>query len=255
MTRTLPTGPIAQFASDASPDLVASLRKIIHVDIDVFYTSVQQRDNRELRRKPVAVGGAAARGVVAAASYEARAFGVRSAMPSATAKRKSPELIFVTPRLDTYRAVSAQIREIFAEHTDMIEPLSLNEDYLDVTVNKHGIEVATQIAMMIRARIKEVTRLNASAGISYRKFLARMACDLNKPNGQAVITPRMGPSFVEAVPVKKFHGVGPATAEKMHRLRHIEGKVRRLSADHAQPNAWSASGECRRGRGGMRRPA
>ena len=176
-------------------------------------------------------------------------------MPSVTAKRKCPELIFVAPRFETYRAISAQIREIFAEHTNMIEPLSLDEAYLDVTLNKHGIVVATQVATMIRARIKEVKHLNASAGISYCKFLAKMASDLNKPNGQAVITPRMGPSFVEALPVKKFHGVGPATAEKMHRLRHIEGKVRGLSADHAQPNAWSASGECRRGRGGMRRPA
>ena len=173
---------------------------------------------RHCAASPVAVGGAAARGVVAAASYEARAFGVRSAMPSVTAKRKCPELIFVAPRFETYRAISAQIREIFAEHTDMIEPLSLDEAYLDVTLNKHGIEVATQVATMIRARIKEVTHLNASAGISYCKFLAKMASDLNKPNGQAVITPRMGPSFVEAPPVKKFHGVGPATAEKMHRL-------------------------------------
>jgi DNA polymerase-4 len=218
VTRTLSIGPDAQVASDASPDLVASLRKVIHVDMDAFYASVEQRDNPALRGKPVAVGGAAARGVVAAASYEARAFGVRSAMPSVTAKRKCPELIFVAPRFETYRAISAQIREIFAEHTDMIEPLSLDEAYLDVTLNKHGIEVATQVATMIRARIKEVTHLNASAGISYCKFLAKMASDLNKPNGQAVITPRMGPSFVEALPVKKFHGVGPATAEKMHRL-------------------------------------
>ena len=200
MTRTLSIGPDAQVASDASPDLVASLRKVIHVDMDAFYASVEQRDNPALRGKPVAVGGAAARGVVAAASYEARAFGVRSA-----AKRKCPELIFVAPRFETYRAISAQIREIFAEHTDMIEPLSLDEAYLHVTLNKHGIEVATQVATMIRARIKEVTHLNASAGISYCKFLAKMASDLNKPNGQAVITPRMGPSFVEALPVKKFH--------------------------------------------------
>jgi DNA polymerase IV len=214
VTRTLSIGPDAQVASDASPDLVAPLRKVIHVDMDAFYASVEQRDNSALRGKPVVVGGAAARGVVAAASYEARAFGVRSAMPSVTAKRKCPELIFVAPRFEIYRAISAQIREIFAEHTDMIEPLSLDEAYLDVTLNKHGIEVTT----MIRARIKEVTHLNASAGISYCKFLAKMASDLNKPNGQAVITPRMGPSFVEALPVKKLHGVGPATAEKMQRL-------------------------------------
>lgn len=193
-------------------------RKIIHVDMDAFYASVEQRDNPELRGKPVAVGGSAARGVVAAASYEARAFGVRSALPSVTAKRKCPDLIFVPPRFDVYRAVSAEIRAIFAEHTDLIEPLSLDEAYLDVTENHHGIAIATTIAELIRTRIKAVTGLNASAGISYNKFLAKIASDQNKPNGQFVITPRMGPAFVEALPVKKFHGVGPATAAKMQRL-------------------------------------
>ncbi|MFT4119163.1 DNA polymerase IV [Bradyrhizobium sp.] len=191
--------------------------------MDAFYASVEQRDNPELRGKPVAVGGSAARGVVAAASYEARAFGVRSALPSVTAKRRCPQLIFVTPRFEVYRAVSAQIREIFAEHTDLIEPLSLDEAYLDVTENKQGIAIATKIATIIRARIKDVTGLNASAGISYCKFLAKMASDLNKPNGQAVITPRMGPGFVEALAVKKFHGVGPATAAKMERLGILTG--------------------------------
>ncbi|MBB3464434.1 DNA polymerase IV [Rhizobium sp. BK377] len=194
------------------------IRKIVHVDMDAFYASVEQRDNPELRGKPIAVGGSAARGVVAAASYEARAFGVHSAMPSVTAKRKCPELIFVPPRFDVYRAVSQQIREIFAEYTPVIELLSLDEAYLDVTKNLKGMEVATEIASEIRAKIKQVTGLNASAGISYNKFLAKMASDLNKPNGQAVITPKNGPVFVEALPVKKFHGVGPATAEKMHRL-------------------------------------
>ena len=199
-------------------------RKIIHIDMDAFYASVEQRDNPELRGKPVAVGGSAARGVVAAASYEARAFGVRSALPSVTAKRRCPDLIFVPPRFDVYRAVSAQIREIFAEHTDLIEPLSLDEAYLDVTDNKQGISVATEIATLTRARIKDVTGLNASAGISYCKFLAKMASDLNKPNGQAVITPRNGPAaFVEALAVKKFHGVGPATAAKMERLGILTG--------------------------------
>ncbi|WP_458573626.1 DNA polymerase IV [Chelatococcus asaccharovorans] len=193
-------------------------RKIIHVDMDAFYASVEQRDNPELRGKPVAVGGSAARGVVAAASYEARAFGVRSALPSVTAKRKCPDLIFVPPRFDVYRAVSAEIRAIFAEHTNLIEPLSLDEAYLDVTENHQGIAVATTIAELIRTRIKAVTGLNASAGISYNKFLAKIASDQNKPNGQFVITPRMGPAFVEALPVKKFHGVGPATAAKMQRL-------------------------------------
>jgi DNA polymerase-4 len=205
------------------PDREERVRRIIHVDMDAFYASVEQRDNPELRGKPVAVGGAAARGVVAAASYEAREFGVRSALPSITAKRRCPDLIFVPPRFDVYRAVSSQIRAIFAEHTDLIEPLSLDEAYLDVTDNKHGIPVATEIATRIRARIKEVTGLNASAGISYCKFLAKMASDLNKPNGQAVITPKNGPAFVEGLAVKKFHGVGPATAAKMERLGILTG--------------------------------
>jgi DNA polymerase IV len=201
-----------------APTGPAVLRKIIHVDMDAFYASVEQRDNPELRGKPVAVGGSAARGVVAAASYEARAFGVRSALPSVIAKRRCPELIFVTPRFDVYRAVSAQIHQIFGEHTDLIEPLSLDEAYLDVTQNKQHIPFATEIATQIRARIKEVTGLNASAGISYCKFLAKIASDLNKPNGQALITPTTGPDFVARLPVKKFHGVGPATATKMERL-------------------------------------
>ncbi|OWV81636.1 DNA polymerase IV [Rhizobium sp. N122] len=193
-------------------------RKIVHVDMDAFYASVEQRDNPELRGKPIAVGGSAARGVVAAASYEARAYGVHSAMPSVTARRKCPDLIFVPPRFDVYKAVSQQIREIFAEYTPDIEPLSLDEAYLDVTENLRGMQIATDIAREIRTKIKQITGLNASAGISYNKFLAKMASDLNKPNGQAVITPKNGPAFVEALPVKKFHGVGPATTEKMHRL-------------------------------------
>ena len=195
-----------------------TVRKIIHVDMDAFYASVEQRDNPELRSKPLAVGGAAARGVVAAASYEAREFGVRSAMPSVTAARKCPGLIFVKPRFDVYRAVSQQIREIFAEYTPIIEPLSLDEAYLDVTANFKDMPIATNIALEIRAKIKAVTGLNASAGISYNKFLAKMASDLNKPNGQAVISPKNGPAFVEQLAVKTFHGVGPATAEKMRRL-------------------------------------
>ena len=220
------------------------VRKIIHVDMDAFYASVEQRDNPELRGKPVAVGGSAARGVVAAASYEARVFGVRSALPSVTAKRRCPDLIFVKPRFDVYRAVSAQIREIFAEHTDLIEPLSLDEAYLDVTENKQNIAIATEIATIIRARIKEVTGLNASAGISYCKFLAKMASDLNKPNGQAVITPRAGPDFVANLPVKKFHGVGPATAAKMERLGIVTGADLRtkplefLQANFGKSGAW-----------------
>ncbi len=222
----------------------APVRKVVHIDMDAFYASVEQRDNPELRGKPVAVGGSAARGVVAAASYEARAFGVRSALPSVTAKRRCPELIFVKPRFDVYRAVSAQIREIFAEHTDQIEPLSLDEAYLDVTENKQGIPIATEIATVIRARIKEVTGLNASAGISYCKFLAKMASDLNKPNGQAVITPKAGPDFVANLPVKKFHGVGPATAAKMERLGIVTGADLRakplefLQANFGKSGSW-----------------
>ncbi len=211
----LPSSPTPE-----NPDRTDSgpIRRIIHVDMDAFYASVEQRDNPELRGKPVAVGGSAARGVVAAASYEARAYGVRSALPSVTARRRCPDLIFVKPRFEVYRAVSAQIRQVFAEHTDLIEPLSLDEAYLDVTENKQAIATATEVATIIRARIKEVTGLNASAGVSYNKFLAKMASDLNKPNGQAVITPKLGPAFVEALAVKKFHGVGPATAAKMERL-------------------------------------
>lgn len=220
------------------------VRKILHVDMDAFYASVEQRDNPELRGKPVAVGGSAARGVVAAASYEARAFGVRSALPSVTAKRRCPDLIFVKPRFDVYRAVSAQIHQVFTEHTDLIEPLSLDEAYLDVTENKQNIAVATEIATIIRARIKEVTGLNASAGISYCKFLAKMASDLNKPNGQAVITPKAGPDFVANLPVKKFHGVGPATAAKMARLGIVTGADLRakplefLQANFGKSGSW-----------------
>src|SRR5271169_3519044 len=193
-------------------------RKIIHIDMDAFYASVEQRDNPELRGKPVAVGGSRQRGVVAAASYEARKFGVHSAMPSITAKRKCPDLIFVNPRFDAYKAISLQIREIFAEFTTIIEPLSLDEAYLDVTENHKGIASATQIAEEIRARIRAETELTASAGVSYNKFLAKLASDHRKPDGLFVITPEMGPEFVETLPVRKFHGVGPATAAKMGRL-------------------------------------
>lgn len=194
------------------------VRKIIHVDMDAFYASVEQRDHPELRGKPVAVGGSSVRGVVAAASYEARVYGVRSAMPSVTAKRRCPDLIFVKPRFDVYRAVSAQIRGIFSEYTDLIEPLSLDEAYLDVTDNKQGIALATTVAQLIRDRIRAVTGLTASAGISYCKFLAKLASDLNKPDGQAVIPPSRGAEFVAGLPVHRFHGVGPATAARMERL-------------------------------------
>ena len=193
-------------------------RKIIHIDMDAFYASVEQRDNPELRDKPVAVGGSQARGVVAAASYEARKFGVRSAMPSVTARRKCPDLIFVKPRFDVYKEVSLQIRAILAEHTPIIEPLSLDEAYLDVTENLQGFASATEIAERIRAKIRAEAQLTASAGVSYNKFLAKLASDYRKPDGLYVITPAMGPAFVETLPVERFHGIGPATATKMKEL-------------------------------------
>ena len=194
------------------------LRKIIHIDMDAFFASVEQRDFPELRGKPVAVGGSAARGVVAAASYEARVFGVRSAMPSVTAARLCPDLIFVRHRFEVYRAVSQQIREIFAEHTPLVEPLSLDEAYLDVTDHLAPDQTATQVAKAIRARIRSVTGLTASAGVSYNKFLAKLASDQNKPDGLCVITPDKGPDFVLSLPVGKFHGIGPATVAKMHAM-------------------------------------
>jgi DNA polymerase IV len=193
-------------------------RKIIHIDMDAFYASVEQRDNPDLRGKPVAVGGSRERGVVAAASYEARSFGVRSAMPSVTARRKCPDLIFVKPRFEVYKEVSLQIRTIFAEYTRLIEPLSLDEAYLDVTENLQGIASAMEIAQRIKAKIRTQTQLTASAGISYNKFLAKLATDHRKPDGLFVITPAMGPSFVETLSVERFHGVGPATAAKMNQL-------------------------------------
>ena len=192
------------------------VRKIIHVDMDAFYASVEQRDNPDLRGRPVAVGHGARRGVVAAASYEARQFGVRSALPSVTAMRKCPELVFVPPRFDVYRAVSHQVHAVFAEFTDLIEPLALDEAYLDVTANTAGLPTAWLTAKVIRARILEETGLTASAGVSYNKFLAKLASGQRKPNGQFAIMPEEGAAFVEALPVAKFHGVGPATATRMH---------------------------------------
>jgi len=193
-------------------------RKIIHVDMDAFYASVEQRDNPALRGRPVAVGHGAKRGVVAAASYEARAFGVHSAMPSITAMRQCAELVFVPPRFDVYRAVSRQIHTIFADYTALIEPLSLDEAYLDVTDNQRGLPTASATAKEIRARILQETGLTASAGISYNKFLAKLASGQRKPNGQFVITPEMGANFIASLPVAKFHGVGPVTAARMQRL-------------------------------------
>lgn len=196
----------------------SGLRKIIHVDMDAFFASVEQRDNPDLRGKPVAVGGSSGRGVVAAASYEARKFGVRSAMPSVTAKRLCPDLIFVRHRFDAYKEASRTIRKIFAHHTPLVEPLSLDEAYLDVTEDLLGIGSATRIAQLIRQEIKAKTKLTASAGISYNKFLAKIASDQNKPDGMCVIRPGQGADFVAGLPVRRFHGVGPKGAEKMAKL-------------------------------------
>jgi DNA polymerase IV len=193
-------------------------RKIIHVDMDAFFASVEQRDNPDLRGKPVAVGFAAQRGVVAAASYEARKFGVRSAMPSVTALRQCPELLFVPPRFEAYKTVSRQIHAIFADYTDLIEPLSLDEAYLDVTGNRRALPSAAATAAEIRQRILEEIGLTASAGISYNKLLAKLASDHRKPNGQFVIPPGAGADFVAPLPVGKFHGIGPKTAARMEQL-------------------------------------
>ncbi|ACU08625.1 DNA polymerase IV [Flavobacteriaceae bacterium 3519-10] len=197
-------------------------RKIIHVDMDAFYASVEQHDHPELRGKPVAVGGGQY-GVVAAASYEARKFGVRSAMPGRLALEKCPHLIVVKPRFQRYKEISQQIRSIFNEYTDLVEPLSLDEAYLDVTENKKGIESANDIAREIRGRIYEETGLTASAGISVNKFLAKVASDYNKPNGQKTIHPTQILEFMEELPIEKFYGIGKVTANKMHEMHIFKG--------------------------------
>ena len=211
---------------------VPPLRKIIHIDMDAFYASVEQRDNPELQGQPVAVGGARERGVVAAASYEARKYGVRSAMPSVTARRRCPDLIFVKPRFDVYSAISRQIRAIFADYTSLIEPLSLDEAYLDVTDNHQGIATATEVARRIRARIREETGLTASAGVSYNKFIAKLASDHNKPDGLCVVRPERGLDFIAKLAVGRFHGVGPVTATRMEKLGiHTGADLRRCSRE------------------------
>ena len=197
-------------------------RKIIHVDMDAFYASVEQHDNPELRGKPIAVGGGQY-GVVAAASYEARKFGVRSAMPGRMALEKCPQLIVIKPRFQRYKEISQQIRKIFYDYTDMVEPLSLDEAYLDVTENKKGIESANDIAREIRQRIFEETGLTASAGISVNKFLAKVASDYNKPNGQKTIHPTQILEFMEELPIEKFYGIGKVTANKMHEMHIFKG--------------------------------
>ncbi len=193
-------------------------RKIIHIDMDAFYASIEQRDHPEYRDKPVAVGYGGKRGVVAAASYEARAYGVRSAMPSLMAKRLCPSLIFVLPRFEQYKLVSKQIMQLFFEYTDRVEPLSLDEAFLDVSENKKGIKSATIIAKELKEKIFRRVRLRASAGVSYNKFLAKIASDYQKPDGLYVITPKMAEAFIEKLPIERFYGVGKVTAKQMHAL-------------------------------------
>ncbi|MDR1581783.1 MAG: DNA polymerase IV [Prevotellaceae bacterium] len=193
-----------------------NIRKIIHIDMDAFYASIEQRDNEEYRGKPVAVGYPEARGVVSAASYEARGYGIHSAMPSVTAKKRCPHLVFVMPRFEVYHAVSRQIRAVFLEYTDLVEPLSLDEAFLDVTVNHKNIPSATIIAKEIQQKIYEETGLRASAGVSYNKFLAKIASDYKKPNGFFVILPQNAVKFIETLKIEQFFGVGKVTAQKMH---------------------------------------
>ncbi|GAB5554205.1 MAG: DNA polymerase IV [Saprospiraceae bacterium] len=199
-------------------------RKIIHVDMDAFYAAVEQRDDPTLKGKPVAVGGGSLRGVVASASYEARQYGVRSAMPSMTAQRLCPGIIFVKARFEVYREVSQQIRDIFFSYTDLVEPLSLDEAYLDVTEPKQGPPSATIIAQQIRDKIFAQTQLTASAGISFNKFLAKVASDINKPNGMKAILPQEASAFIDALPIQKFHGIGKVTAKKMKQMGIFTGK-------------------------------
>ena len=199
------------------------IRKIIHIDMDAFYASVEQRDAPELRGRPIAVGQADGRGVVAAASYEARRYGVRSAMSSSKARKMCPELIFVRCDFEKYRKVSAQIHEIFHEYTDIIEPISLDEAFLDVTENFAGLSYAIDIAREIKRKIRERLNLVASAGVSYNKFLAKIASDYRKPDGLCVIPPERAVEFIAKMPVESFWGVGPVTASKMHNLGIFTG--------------------------------
>mgnify|MGYP003633341134 CR=1 FL=1 len=226
----------------APDDRTIAHRKIIHIDMDAFFASVEQRDNPDLRGQPVAVGGAGPRGVVAAASYEARVFGVRSAMPGGKARRLCPDLIFVPPRFDAYRAVSQQVRRIFERFTDIIQPLSLDEAYLDVTKNKPGIASATYVAQEIRRMIHEETGLTASAGVSYNKLIAKLASDQNKPDGLCVVPPEQGADFIAAMPVSRIHGIGPVTARKMREMGIITGAdLRRQELDFLQRHFGKAA--------------
>lgn len=221
---------------------MAEVKKIIHIDMDAFYASVEQRDNPEFRGKPIAVGGSAKRGVVAAASYEARKYGVRSAMPSVTALKMCPELIFVKPRFDVYKSVSGKIMSIFKEYTDLVEPLSLDEAYLDVTSNKKGILSATKIAREIKNKIKKELNLNASAGISINKFLAKVASDMDKPNGLYVIPPKAVEAFINKLPVGKIPGIGKVTQEKMKNMKISTGSDLKKRTRHELVQLFGKSG-------------
>ncbi|MDY2737201.1 DNA polymerase IV, partial [Intestinibacter sp.] len=207
------------------------IRKIIHIDMDAFYASVEQRDNPDLRGKPVIVGGSPnSRGVVATCSYEARKYGIHSAMPSKIAQKRCPYAIFVRPRFDVYKKVSNQIRDIFHRYTDLVEPLSLDEAFLDVTNPKIPIKYATTIAKFIKRDILMETGLNSSAGISYNKFLAKLASDYNKPNGFTVIMPEEAQEFLDKLPIEKFFGIGKVTSKTMKRMGIKNGyDLRQLS--------------------------
>ena len=211
-------------------------RKIIHVDMDAFYASVEQRDNKELKGKPVIVGGdPTQRGVVSACSYEARRFGIHSAMASKTAYRLCPQAVFIRPRFDAYKEASYLIREVFFEYTDLVEPLSLDEAFLDVTHNKNGIQSATEIAREIKKKIKENTDLTASAGVSYNKFLAKIASDFDKPDGLTVVTPERAREFIDTLAIKKFFGIGKATEKKFLDMGIKTGlQLRQLEKDVLQ---------------------
>lgn len=217
-------------------------RKIIHVDMDAFFASVEQLDNPSLRGKAVAVGGGGSRGVVAAASYEARKYGVRSAMSGIIAKRNCPDLIFVKPRFDRYKEVSAQIKEIFYSYTDLVEPLSLDEAYLDVTQNKKQLFSATKMAEEIRAKIYQKTGLTASAGISINKLVAKIASDYNKPNGQKTVPPEEVIPFLEALDIRKYHGIGKVTTKKMYALGIFTGKELKAQSQEFLTNHFGKAG-------------
>lgn len=223
-------------------DSEITYRKIIHIDMDAFYASVEQMDNPELKGKPLAVGGSEVRGVVSAASYEARKFGVRSAMSGIQAKRNCPDLIFVRPRFDRYKEISKKIRKIFHEYTDLVEPLSLDEAYLDVTQNKKGNPSATLIAQEIRQRIFEEVGLTASAGISVNKFVAKIASDYNKPNGQKTVNPEEVEDFLEKLDIKKFYGIGKVTTDKMYHLGIFTGKDLKSKSAEFLEEHFSKSG-------------